>query len=114
MSLKGLAEKVLERNQSCNQRATEVQQYVQLRRVKTSLKVALVAHVELTIKSACQGLEITPEQLAAICTKDDLDLIADGTYDSEYLRGYACSFAEGIQSRRIVFHPKTGGLVNHG
>jgi len=114
MSLKALAEKVLERTQSCNQDATAMKTPVQLRGVKTPLKVALVAHVELAIKSACQGLEITPEQFAAICTKDDLDLIANGSYNSEYLRGYARSFAEGIRSRRIVFHPKTGELVCHG
>lgn len=65
------------------------------------------------IKKACHGLTITPEQFLVLTSEEDRALIQDGIFFPECLRAYAESFAEGIQSRRIVFHPATGKLLHH-
>lgn len=65
-------------------------------------------------EEACRGLEITPDQFIALCSPDDLAAIEAGEYDAAFLRGHAESFAAGIQSGRIVFHPTSGELVRHG
>ena len=113
MSLKALAEAVIERNKPRNHDATDTEYTVQLGEVKTPIKVALVAKADLAIKAACQGLDITPEQFATICNKEDIELIAKGNFTPECLRAYAISFTEGIQSRRIIFHPTTNDLISH-
>lgn len=65
------------------------------------------------VHEACHGLDITPGQFQALITEDDKTLIAAGSFSTECLRGYAVSFADGIKTRRIVFHP-TGALLHHG
>jgi len=66
------------------------------------------------VSDACEGLIITPQQFTALLTEEDKHLIIKGKFEGHTLRAYARSFAEGIQSRRIVFHPKTVGLLRHG
>ncbi len=68
---------------------------------------------EKLIEASCRGLEITPAQFKAICSEEDLEEISAGSIPLEELRTYARSFAEGILSRRIVFHPKTNVLIHH-
>jgi len=65
------------------------------------------------IKQACTGLTITPEQFLALTTEEDRALIIAGAFTLECLRAYARSFADGIQSGRIVFHPTAGNLLFH-
>jgi hypothetical protein len=69
---------------------------------------------EKLIETACRGLDITPAQFRTICSKKDLDDISEGSIPFEELRAYACSFADGIKSGRILFHPVTSELVRHG
>ena len=66
------------------------------------------------INAACKGLDITPGQFLALLSEDDKELVRQGRFSPESLRAYAVSFAEGIQSRRILFHPTTGVLIKHG
>jgi len=62
--------------------------------------------VMTTLRQACEGIEgITPAQFRALCTPEDIEYIQAGRFSLECLRAYARSFAEGIQSGRIVFHP---------
>ena len=70
-------------------------------------------HVQKLISSACRGLEITPQQLTALCTEEDLEDIRTGATSVETLRAYAASFADGIRTRRIAFHPKSQELIRH-
>jgi hypothetical protein len=67
---------------------------------------------ELTarVSDICKGLAITPDQFIDLTTKEDRELILSGDLPIEVLRAYAKSFAEGIQTGRITFHPK----FNHG
>jgi len=65
------------------------------------------------IEAACRGLEITPTQFRTICSKEDLEYIANGSIPMEEIRAYATSFAEGISTGRIVVHPKTQELIRH-
>ena len=65
------------------------------------------------IEAACRGLEITPVQFRSICSKEDLEDISDGSTPLRELRAYAKCFADGIRTRRIVFHPKTQELIHH-
>ena len=57
------------------------------------------------VSDACKGLEITPDQFIWLTTKEDRELILSGDLPIKVLRAYAKSFAEGIQTGRIVFHP---------
>ena len=57
------------------------------------------------IKQSCEGLAITPNQFLALTSKEDHELILSGDLPIEVLRAYAKSFAEGIQTGRITFHP---------
>ena len=66
------------------------------------------------IRQACNGLDITPDQSRALLSPADVRDILTGDIPMECLRAYANSFAEGIQSGRILFHPKSGALVRHG
>jgi hypothetical protein len=65
------------------------------------------------IRQACLGLAITPDQFLALTTEEDRRLIAEGMIDLETLQAYAASYANGIHSGRIVFHPTTGKLLRH-
>ena len=56
-------------------------------------------------RQACKGLDITPLQFQSILSDEDIKLIQQGRFTNECLSAYAQSFAEGIQSGRIVFHP---------
>jgi hypothetical protein len=67
----------------------------------------------ILINAACKGQKITPGQFLALLSGEDQDLIRQGKFTPECLRAYAVSFAEGIQSKRIVFHPVTGKLLHH-
>lgn len=69
--------------------------------------------VMLRITEACRGYQITPEQFYALTTEEDREDIRTGKSPIEHLRWYAASFAEGIQSGRIKFHPTTGQLARH-
>jgi len=113
MSLKDSALAVLQRNHERNQPATSEEKTAQL---NTHLEGGKVAHDKLMIciKTACKGLSITPQQFTALLTEEDKHLIIKGKFEGHTLRAYARSFAEGIQSRLIVFHPKTVGLLRHG
>jgi len=62
--------------------------------------------VLVLIKQSCKGFEITPNQFMGLTTKEDRDLILSGELPIKVLRAYAKSFAEGIQTGRITFHPK--------
>jgi len=64
-------------------------------------------------KAACTGLSITPNQFMALLNDQDKAAILTGDISVECLRGYAKSFAEGIQSGRILFHPKSNALLRH-
>jgi len=57
------------------------------------------------IQQACDGVEITPDQFIGLTTKEDRALILSGDLPIDVLRAYAESFADGIQTGRIVFHP---------
>jgi len=62
------------------------------------------------IQQSCEGLAITPYQFIALTTKEDREHILSGDLPLKVLRAYAMSFAKGIQTGRITFHPK----LNHG
>ena len=66
------------------------------------------------IKQSCEGFEITPDQFIRLTTKEDRELILSGDLPLKVLKAYAKSFAEGIKSGRIVFHPTTELLIKHG
>ena len=66
------------------------------------------------IRQACNGLDITPDQFLALINQDDRADILAGYIPPDCLRAYAKSVAEGIQSGRILFHPRSGALVRHG
>jgi len=118
MSLRDNAQAVLERNRARNQSATETQNSTQLSACFDPTKVARVAESDLIvvarIREACQGLNITPEQFMVLTTEEDRDCIQRGEFSLTNLRAYAVSFAGGIKSGRIVFHPATGNLLKHG
>ncbi len=66
------------------------------------------------IRQACNGLDITPDQFLALINQDDKAAILDGEIRVvPTLRAYAKSFAEGIQSGRIKFHPTSEALLKH-
>ncbi len=65
------------------------------------------------VSEACSGLEITPTQFTALCNEDDLEYIRNGVFSIKTLRSYAISFADGISTRRIVFHPRSHELISH-
>lgn len=65
------------------------------------------------IRQSCKGLDITPGQFMALLSEDDKDLIRQGKFTPECLRAYAMSFAEGIQSKRILFHNTSKILLSH-
>ncbi len=113
MSLKDSALAVLTRNHERNRDATSDKKTAQL---KPHLQGDKVAPNKLltAVSIACKGFEITPDQFIGLTTKEDHDLILSGDLPTDVLRAYAESFASAVQSRRIVFHPKTGELVRHG
>jgi len=57
------------------------------------------------VSDACNGFAITPDQFIALTTKEDRELILSGDLPIKMLRAYTKSFAEGIQTERITFHP---------
>ena len=57
------------------------------------------------VKEAVQDLPITIDQLIALTTKEDRELILSGDLPLKVLKAYGKSFAEGIQTGRITFHP---------
>ena len=69
--------------------------------------------VQRVIQQACSGLSISSEQFLALTNADDRDLIVSGEFDAIFLRGYAISFANGIESGRIKFHPASQTLLKH-
>jgi len=109
MSLKDSALAVLSRNHERNRDATSDKKTMQL---KPQLQGGKVASNKLlvAVSIACKGLEITPDQFIGLTTKEDRELILSGDLPTDVLRAYANSFAEGIQTDRIVFHP----AFNHG
>ena len=72
-----------------------------------------LSQIEILLEDACRNLKITPTQFRAICSKGDLEYIANGSIPMEEIRAYATSFAEGISTGRIVVHPKTQELIRH-
>ena len=71
-------------------------------------------NLEATIQAACKGLNITPDQFMALLNDQDKAAILGGEIRVvPTLRAYAKSFAEGIQSGRIRFHPTSGALLEH-
>jgi hypothetical protein len=73
--------------------------------------IANIANEVLSlVQQSCEGLAITPDQFIDLTTKEDRELILSGDLPIKVLRAYAKSFAEGIQTGRITFHPK----FNHG
>jgi len=114
MSLRDNAHAVLERNRQRNFRATGTEKAAQLSPLKRGPELRGVAQSEpgntmiTRIRDACSGLTITPEQFLTLTSEEDRELIRGGMFSLECLRAYAESFDEGIQSRRIVFHPATG------
>jgi len=65
------------------------------------------------VSGACNGIEITPQQFNALLTAEDKELILSGDVSQDCLSAYAASFAEGIKSGRIVFHPTTKKVIRH-
>lgn len=57
------------------------------------------------VKEAVQDLPITIDQFIALTTKEDRELILSGDLPLKVLKAYGKSFAEGIQTGRITFHP---------
>ena len=104
MSLKDSALAVLSRNHERNRDATSDKTTMQL---KPHLQGGKVASNKLLIavSDACNGFAITPNHFLALTTKEDHELILSGDLPIEVLRAYAKSFAEGIQTGRITFHP---------
>jgi len=104
MSLKNSALAVLQRNHERNRDATSDKKTMQL---KPQLQGGKVASNKLlvAVSIACKGLEITPDQFIALTIKEDRELILSGDLPTDVLRAYAKSFAEGIQTGRITFHP---------
>ena len=69
----------------------------------------------LLVKETCAGLSITPDQFMVLLNDQDKAAILGGEIPVvPTLRAYAKSFAEGIQSGRIKFHPTSGALLKHG
>jgi hypothetical protein len=67
------------------------------------------------VRAACTGLSITPDQFMVLLNDQDKAAILDGEIPVvPTLRAYAKSFAGGIQSGRIKFHPTSGALLKHG
>jgi hypothetical protein len=62
------------------------------------------------VSNACERFSITPVQFLSLTTKEDRELILSDNISVEMLKAYAKSFAHGIQTGRITFHPK----LNHG
>ena len=79
--------------------------------IAKQLKPDLIVMVH--IQAACRGIDISPEQFFALINKEDQDLIKAGEFPPDYLKGYAKSFAEGIRTGRIVFHPANNDLIRH-
>ena len=65
------------------------------------------------VSGVCNGIEITPQQFNALLTAKDKELILSGDVSQDCLSAYAASFAEGIKSGRIVFHPTTKKVIRH-
>ncbi len=66
------------------------------------------------IRQACNGLDITPDQVLALINQEDKAAILGGEIPVvPTLRAYAKSFSKGIQSGRIKFHPTSGALLEH-
>lgn len=80
---------------------------------KTGISDAeLIRQSSPAIRTACQDLDITPEQFTAICNQEDLKDITEGRLTTESLKAFAISLDEGIRDRRISFYP-TGQLRRH-
>lgn len=90
----------------------ELRDYI--RENKPVLMQELTARFITIIRRACHGQNITPQQFLALTTEDDRTRISEGEFTHECLRAYAESFADGIKSGRIAFHPTAGHLLNHG
>ena len=113
MSLKDSALAVLQRNHERNTSATSDKKTMQLIAHLQAEKVAS-KKLFITVRDACSGFEITPDQFIALTTAKDRNLILSGELPIELLKAYAESFAEGIANTRIVFHSTLGDLVRHG
>jgi len=115
MSLKDSALAVLQRNHERNRDATSEEKTMQLDTHLEGGKVASNNKLLFTIVSeACEGLSITPQQFISLLTEEDKQDILSGGTGVQTLRAYAESFNRGINSGRIVFHPTTELLINHG
>ena len=109
MSLKDSALAVLQRNHKYNKGATSDKKIMQLDAHLQANKVAS-DKLLIAVNGACKGFAITPDQFIALTTKEDHEFILSGGLPIKVLRAYAKSFANGIQTGRITFHPK----FNHG
>ncbi len=94
------------------QKEVLTEEFLQSAKVHKIELLATLSQQEL-IEAACRGLEITPAQFRAICSKKELEDISNGSIPIEELRAYAASFADGIYTGRIVVHPKTNELIRH-
>ena len=90
---------------------------------KIELLEALLKHKDLPFYEPCvltqmkevvQDLPITVDQFLTLTTVEVREDIRAGSVPREAIRFYAKSFAEGIRTGRILFHPTTGALVRHG
>lgn len=50
------------------------------------------------LRTACEGVGISPEVFRSLLSPEDLDDIEGGDIPVETLRGYAMNFADGIRS----------------
>ena len=93
---------------------TAKQHKAELLEVLLKSQVSHDPYVLNQVKEAVQDLPITIDQFIALTTKEDRELILSGDLPLKVLKAYAKSFAEGIKSGRIVFHPTTELLIKHG
>jgi hypothetical protein len=123
IDLKALADKVIERNRLRNSGATDelrcpdfgAMDNPQMLRTSCAVAGAELRAVMPHVETACHGVPgITPSQFEQLLDDADRADIRAGRLTAEDLRPYACSFADGICTGRILFDPDTGALLAHG
>ena len=84
---------------------TAKQHKAELLEVLLKSQVSHDPYVLNQVKEAVQDLPITIDQFIALTTKEDRELILSGDLPLKVLKAYGKSFADGIQTGRITFHP---------
>ncbi len=107
--MRGEATELYSHNSQNPQNLTDAQNIANIENIAKGVEPELIERVS----EACSGLEITPAQFTALCTEEDLEYIRNGVFSIKALRTYASNFADGIRTKRIIFHPKSQELIRH-